>query len=343
MSQLSVGLRLLIGLAAAVIALAGIKEMSAIAGPAFLALTLTIAVSPLRTWLARKGAPWAVTTFVPLLTVIVVLGALALALVAALAQLTAILPTYADKYRQMVAEGSAWLSSLGITPEQTKQVLSKLDVGQLAQAAQGVLTGLLGAVTATAVIVMLLFGMALDAGYVRAALRRLPSSPMAAALSGFAKDTCNYLIVSTVFGLIVAVLDGVALWLLGVPLPVLWGLLAFITNYIPNIGFVIGLVPPALLALLSSGPSTMIWVILVYCVLNFVIQSLIQPRFVGVSAGLSTTLTMVSLLVWAYVLGALGAILAVPLSAFARAVLVDSDPRTRWASSLVAGRDLPPR
>ena len=59
----------------------------------------------------------------------------------------------------------------------------------------------------------------------------------------------KYLLVSTVFGLIVAALDAGALWLIGIPLPILWGLLSFITNYIPNIGFILGLIPPALLGL----------------------------------------------------------------------------------------------
>ena len=78
----------------------------------------------------------------------------------------------------------------------------------------------------------------------------------------------------------------------GVPLPLTWGLLAFITNYIPNIGFIIGLIPPAILGLLEGGPSLMLAVIAVYCVLNVVIQSVIQPKVVGDAVGLSTTLTL---------------------------------------------------
>jgi AI-2 transport protein TqsA len=72
-------------------------------------------------------------------------------------------------------------------------------------------------------------------------------------LTGFAGATRQYVVVSTVFGLIVALVDVAALYWLDVPLPWLWGLLSFITNYIPNIGFVLGLVPPALLALLQGG------------------------------------------------------------------------------------------
>ena len=91
---------------------------------------------------------------------------------------------------------------------------------------------------------------------------------------------------TAVFGAIVAVLDTGALYLMGVPLALAWGFFSFITNFIPNIGFVIGVIPPALIALLDSGWQLMLAVVLVYCVLNVTIQTFIQPRFVGATVGL---------------------------------------------------------
>ena len=114
---------------------------------------------------------------------------------------------------------------------------------------------------------------------------------------------------TAVFGLIVAVLDSIGLAIIGVPLVVLWGLLSFITNFIPNIGFIIGVIPPALLGLLVGGWQMMVTVLVVYIVLNAVVQSLIQPMFTGDAVGLSTTITFVALLFWAWVLGPLGALL----------------------------------
>ncbi len=105
-----------------------------------------------------------------------------------------------------------------------------------------------------------------------------------------------------------------------------------------GIGFVIGLVPPALIALLEGGPGLMLAVIVMYSVVNMIIQSVIQPRVVGQAVGLSTTLTFVSLVFWAWVLGPLGALLAVPMSLFFRAVLVEMDPEASWITPLVSGR-----
>jgi predicted PurR-regulated permease PerM len=95
----------------------------------------------------------------------------------------------------------------------------------------------------------------------------------------------------------------------------------------PNIGFIIGVAPPALLGLLTGGPSLMLIVIAVYCALNFVVQSIIQPRFIGDAVGLSVTVTFLALVFWTWLLGPLGAILAIPLTLSAKAVLVDVDPR----------------
>jgi AI-2 transport protein TqsA len=98
------------------------------------------------------------------------------------------------------------------------------------------------------------------------------------------------------------------------------------TNYIPNIGFIIGIVSPALLGLLQGGPKLMVIVLVGYSLINFVIQSVIQPKVMADAVNLSLTLTFVSLIFWTFVIGAMGAILAVP----------------RWMSGLITGGPAPP-
>jgi predicted PurR-regulated permease PerM len=146
-----------------------------------------------------------------------------------------------------------------------------------------------------------------------------------------------------VFGAVVAVGDAIALALLSVPAAPLWGLLAFITNYVPNIGFVLGVVPPALLGLLAGGWGELVAIVVVYSLLNFVVQTLIQPRFVGDSVGLSMTVTFVALLFWGWVMGALGALLAIPLTLLVKALLVDVDPRGHWLDALLREEPRAPR
>jgi AI-2 transport protein TqsA len=188
------------------------------------------------------------------------------------------------------------------------------------------------------VVILLLLFLAMDASNFPQKLSSNRDGRPAAveALQSFAHGTRQYLIVSTVFGFIVAVLDTTFLAFTPVPDPFLWGLLAFITNYIPNVGFIIGLVPPAALGLLVGGPGLMLLIIIVYIVLNFIIQSVIQPKFVGDAVGLSVSLTFLSLIFWVFVLGPSGAFLAVPLSLLAKALLVDVDSDSDWLRPLLS-------
>ena len=179
---------------------------------------------------------------------------------------------------------------------------------------------------------MLLLFLAVDGAIFgdRMARVRRGREPVLKALDVFARGTRKYFGVATIFGGIVAVLDGIGLLILGIPAAGLWALLAFVTNYVPNIGFIIGLIPPALLGLVTGGVDQMIAVIVLYSVLNFIIQSVLQPKFVGDAVGLTTTVSFLSLIVWAYIMGPIGAILAIPASLLAKALLVDMDPDAKW-------------
>jgi len=183
--------------------------------------------------------------------------------------------------------------------------------------------------------------VALDAApFTRLLEAAAPARPhLVAALVDFAQRTRQWLVASTVFGLGVALLDVAALYVLGVPLPWLWGLLAFLANYIPNIGFVLALLPPALVALLNGSPVQALAVVAVFVVISTIVQTGIQPRVVGNYVGLASSVTFVSVVFWGLVLGPLGALLAVPLSLLTKALLVDADPRLHWLRPLLAANE----
>jgi predicted PurR-regulated permease PerM len=329
----------LVGIAAAVVAVLGMRTMADLLGPAFLALVLTLAAHPLRGWFERRGLPGWAGTAIALVAVYAALLALTVSLVVAGARLATLLPSYQSELNGLLDGVVAGLARLGVGEEQIARLFDGLDLGRLAALAGGLLGGLLGLLSDLFFVVTLVLFMAVDAATFPAKLAALRGShgELASALRGFAVVSRKYLLVTTVFGLVVALIDTIALVWMGVPVAVLWGLLAFITNYIPNIGFVLGLVPPALIGLLEGGPGLMLAVIAVYSVVNVVIQTFIQPKVVGDAVGLSATVTMISLVFWAATLGALGALLAVPLTLFFKAVLVDADPRARWVSPLLSG------
>ncbi|MDD0858906.1 AI-2E family transporter [Arthrobacter alpinus] len=158
---------------------------------------------------------------------------------------------------------------------------------------------------------------------------------MVEALSNFAKLSRSFMIMTTLFGAIVATLNLTLLLILGVPGAGLWALLSFVCGFIPFIGFWISLVPAAIMALLAGGLPTFIGVVAFYGVINSLIQSIIQPKFVSGSVNLNMTLTFLSVIFWSALLGPLGALMAVPLTLFARAILVDSHPDSAWLKPFI--------
>ncbi len=337
---LSRGLVVLFGLAAAAIVVTGLRSAAGLVGPVFFALVLTIAVHPARRWLHRLHVPGWAASLLCVITVYLLLVGLTLALVAATTRFAELLPDYQAQFKDLLHDVTTWLAGLGVGQDELHQLEQAISPGQIATLVAAILGSLLSVVSNLFFVLTLVLFMTMDATSFPDHLARagVARGPLVEALIGFAVGTRSYLVVSTVFGLIVAVIDTGALALLGIPVPLLWGLLAFITNYIPNIGFVIGLVPPAVLGLLEGGPGLCLAVVVVYCVVNLVIQTVIQPKIVGDTVGLSTSLTFVSLVFWAWVLGALGALLAIPLSLLVKAVLVDVDPRTRWLVPLLSNR-----
>ena len=278
-----------------------------------------------------RGAAGMLVTYTALLS-------LAAALALAVARLATLLPDYQTQFTDLVDQTTGWLGEMGVSEEQINAAVNQLDPNRLVGVLQQVLTGVAGIVSDLGFILVLLFFLIIDSSTFpqRLAAAGAQRPHLVGALTSFARATRQFIVVTTVFGLIVALADVAALYWLDVPLPWLWGLLAFITNYVPNIGFVIGLVPPALLALLQGGVRQAVLVVIAYAVINLVIQSLIQPKFVGDAVGLSISLTFLSLVFWSYVIGPLGALLAVPLSLLAKALLVDADPDSRWLDPLIA-------
>lgn len=334
---------LLIGAAAFVIVIAGLRSASGLVGPVMLAVALTIAFHPLRERLQRHIPSWAASTVLTVAAYVLIV-AMSLSLVVSVGQLAVLIPSYAPDVDEIVASVGDWLASWGVGDAQVTAIIDAIDLGQLVGLTTSFLAGMLGLATNLFFIISLLLFMAFDS----VAANRIAEDAHAKrphlveAMYSFARGTRSYLSVSAAFGLIVAAIDVVILYALGIPGAFVWGVLAFVTNFIPNVGFVIGVIPPALIGLFEGGPGLMVAVIVIYSVVNLFIQSIIQPRYVGNAVGLSTTLTFLSLVFWAWVLGPLGALLAVPMSLLVKALLVEANPQSQWLVPLISGHPEPP-
>ena len=327
------------GLAGAWVVVLGIHEQSGILGPLFLTLNLYIVAYPVQHRINDLGAPKLVGAVISGLIVLAILLAFFGSLAWAVAMFVQEIPQYQGSFITLYAQLVDWLHQLGISEtqllEQAQRTFSPSNIVSLVQSALSSVTGVLSVllITVTIIFVALIDSMTVE----RRARALAGSQPtVATALVNFAQGVRRYWIVSSIFGLIVAVLDIAVLMYLGVPLALVWGVLSFLTNYIPNVGFVLGLVPPAIMALIANDPMTALLVVVAYSVINFVVQSVIQPKFTGESVGVTASVSLLSLLFWSWALGPLGAILGLPATLLVKSLLIDIDPSLRWLNAFIA-------
>lgn len=327
---------LLTGLGGATVAILGLWALRPIAAPVLLALVLTICAQPVRYGLERAGVPRGLATGGVVFVVFTALAGFVVALALAFAQFATLLPTFAPQLRELGVQVADGLTAIGIGPQQVEAIVGQLDPGRIVDLILDLFGGLANVTAALAIVLTTLILMGVDAGYVRTLLTQLrPDRPLlVTALERLAHSIRRYMVATTILGLAQGVLNSIALVILGVPGAFLWGLLAFLCSFIPNVGYFIALIPPVLFGYLVGGWQTALPVIIVYAVINGVVQTLVQPKVIGNAVALSQTLTFVSVLFWAAVLGPVGAILAIPLTLIVRAVIIDTDPTAGWLRPL---------
>ncbi|WP_074261639.1 AI-2E family transporter [Agromyces cerinus] len=323
---------ILIGLGGAAVATFGLAAIAGIFGPVFFALVLTICVHPLRIALEKRGVPRGLATGSVITAVTLLLVAFGWAVAVAFTQFVDLIPQFKDQIVAAVHDFAAWLSTIGINADEIHDVASSFDPSTLVDFLGGVIGGLTGSITLLVIVFTMLLLMAMDAGLLPTVLKQLfPVRPLTVgSLVAYGTNVRRYMVVTTVLGLAQGLVNWIALLILQVPGAFIWGLLAFVCSFIPNIGYFIAIIPPIIFGGLVGGWPTVIAVIIVYGVINGVIQSVIQPRVVGKAVNLSQTITFFSVLFWAVVIGPIGAILAIPLTLLVRLMLVDTNPAMAW-------------
>jgi predicted PurR-regulated permease PerM len=325
-------LRVLLGLAAAVVVLAGLSFARELVGPLAIAAVIVIVCHPVRHPLERLGWPkWAATTAVITVAYLILLGLVALLYYAG-RQFAGLVVDMTDQLGATAEGVLQWLRDVGLDEEAADAAASALDPSNLVRWGASLGGTVLQVLTALFFIFAYVIFMAADGARYSRAERAYGASavPAIRRFRAFNSGVRRYYVVNATFGAIVAIIDGIALWALGVPAPAVWAILAFVTNFVPNIGFILGLIPPAVLALVVGGWPLFFAVIAIYSVVNVVLQVLVQPKFVSDAVSLSLTLSFFSVIFWTFIIGPLGAILSIPLTLLVRALVLERDPDTRW-------------
>ena len=327
-----------IALGATALAIGLLTQFADIIAPVFLAVNLLVTAYPVYTILTRRKVPRALAAIATGLTVLLVLAAGVAAIVWSGTSMVTALRGYSDQFTELYQSVISLLGSLGFDESALLEQLKTVSPSNVLGVVGGLVSNASGATGIILVVLVAMVFMVMDLPSMKERMQiadRLHPA-FSSNIDTFIGGLRRYWLVTTIFGLAVAILDGGILLVLGVPLPLVWAALSFITNYIPNVGFIIGLVPPALLALVEQGPVTALIVVVAYSVLNFVLQSIVQPKFTGDAVGITPTVSFISLLLWTAVFGPLGALIALPFTLMIKAMLLDSDPRTRWINTLIS-------
>ncbi len=149
------------------------------------------------------------------------------------------------------------------------------------------------------------------------------------------KSINEYILMKTMFSIITGVLIAIILSILGVKYATLWGMLAFILNYIPSVGSIIASIPPILITLIDGSFSIVGLVILAYLAVNVSIGSIIEPKITGSKLGLSILVVFISLIFWGWVFGTIGMFLSIPLTMLVK-ISLSHNPKTKWIATLLS-------
>jgi AI-2 transport protein TqsA len=315
--------RLLIGTAAFVIIAAGIREAAPVLNSILLAMLLTVTVVPAFDALRRrgvsKGLAVVLTSLLLAVVLIVLLGTLGLSGT----RLIQVLPEYKDRAQSLRETLENLLVARGIEPDKVLSI-DLVDPNRLLGLAAGFLSGLGQALSQALLLILIVAFFLAEQGL------KDPTFQPGGTGERVARDVRQYLLITALTGLGFSLLVYVLMLLVGTDLALVWAVLAFIMNYVPNVGIILAVIPPVLLTLLELSWQRALVVLAGFLVLNFVIDNLVKPRVMRSGLDVPPIVGLLSLLIWAYLLGPTGALLALPLTIALRRVMQDADLPVAW-------------
>lgn len=327
--------------AAAIVIIAGLKVAGSILLPIMLALFISIICAQPIFWLTKRKVPgW--------LAIVMVLSGLIFTVVLLASLIRNSLSGFTTNLPEYAASLNVILDSIG---QQTRfleegtsldQMVDNVDTSKLLQFTSGIVSQL-GALLSNSFIILLItvFILAeIKLAYLKADLLEREFGFSLKYLDDVAGKLRHYLSLKTVISLITGVFIAICLQIIGVQYAILWGVIAFLLNYIPTIGSIIAAVPTMLLALVQLGVGGFLWTGVAYLVANVLMGSIIEPRLMGKGLGLSTLVVFVSLIFWGYIFGAVGMFLSIPITISIK-ILLEKNENTKWISWLLAsGQDV---
>jgi len=312
--------------AALVIVLAGIKTATAVLVPFLLSIFIAIVCNPFINKLTMLKVPRPLAVF-GVISAILVLGLSFAGIVGqSLNDFSSAIPQYSEKLTVQVTWISEKLAVFNVTLNKDL-VTEHFNPGAAMSLVADMLKGLGNVMANLFLIILTVIFMLFEAPLIPSKVHTALKDPQMKLhhIDRFLESVNSYVVIKTVISLLTGICVGIMLWILDVEYFVLWGMLSFLFNYIPNIGSIIAAVPAVLIALVLQGPATAGIAAIGFLAVNIVMGNMIEPRFMGKGLGLSTLVVFLSLIFWGWLLGSVGMLLSVPLTMIVKIALEASD------------------
>jgi len=321
--------------AAFVIVVAGMRAAEAILVPFLIAIFIAVVCMPSLFWLQKKGISKGIAMLVVISGIAVIATLITKLIGTSLDDFLRDFPAYQASLHVKAKEAIEWVKLKGIAiPDD--QIIDMFDPGA-AMNLVAVLLKKLGSVFTNAFLIFItVVFILLEASSLSTKLRAISQSSEASDthFDKFISNINRYMGIKTLTSLGTGVVITIWLLILGVDYALLWGLFAFLLNFIPSIGSILAAVPTILLALIQLGSGSAILTALGYLVVNILIGSVLEPRVMGRGLGISTLVVFLSIVFWGWVLGPVGMLLSVPLTMTLK-IALDSKEDTRWIAVLL--------
>lgn len=326
---------IMINVAAFIVIVAGLKAATELLVPFLLAVFIAVLCAPLMIWLRAKKVPSVLSVLLVVVLFFLIAATLGTVIGTSLSAFYQDLPEYEQKLQQQGQSLITSLQGFGIVVDD--DFLSNyIDPGAAMKMVAKVFSGLGGVLTNTFLILFSVIFILLEASDFPDKVKRALGSKTLALdhFQSFSDSVQRYLLIKTLVSMGTGFVAGTALALMGVDYAILWAVVAFLLNFIPNIGSIIAAVPPMLIALIQLGPMSSLLVAGLYVATNMIFGNVIEPRYMGRSLGLSTLVVFVSLVFWGWIFGPVGMLLSIPLTMMVKIGLENSD-RNRWLAVLL--------
>lgn len=319
--------------------LAGIHAAADIIVQLLLALFFAIVLNPLVTWFIRRGVQRPVAITIVVVVMLIALTALVGVLAASFNEFISMLPRFNKELTRKLFKLQEMLPFLNLhmSPE---RILQRMDSEKVVTFTTALMTGLSGAMASVLLLVMTVVFMLFEVRHVPYKMRFALNNPQIhiAGLHRALKGVSHYLALKTLLSLWTGIIVWLGLELMGVQFALMWAVLAFLLNYVPNIGAVISAVPPMIQVLLFNGIYECILVGALFLVVHMVIGNILEPRMMGHRLGMSTMVVFLSLLIWGWLLGPVGMLLSVPLTSVCKIWMETTKGGSKLAILLGPGR-----